>query len=172
MHETSLHADLRARAAVHLVHDTLVRVSNICGKITLAQSNNVRNFSIVNINKVTSPVISFMGLSTDIPWKKTKFFILMLILGLRNSLLSDCQSTVTFKLMSRFTKPPPAKGHEMTLNFHRKRRLYYRPNWIRTPNNGNQIGKYIYKCLPARKITSPSLTIDGYHCSAFALIWF
>lgn len=66
MHETSLHADLRARAAVHLVHDTLVRVSNICGKITLAQSNNVRNFSIVNINKVTSPVISFMGLSTDI----------------------------------------------------------------------------------------------------------
>lgn len=137
MHETSLHADLRARAAVHLVHDTLVRVSNICGKITLAQSNNVRNFSIVNINKVTFPVISFMGLSTDIPWKKTKIFILMLILGLRNSLLSDCQSTVTFKLMSRFTKPPPAKGHEMTLNFHRKRRLYYRPNWIRTPNNGN-----------------------------------
>lgn len=55
MHETSLHADLRARAAVHLVHDTLVRVSNICGKITLAQSNNVRNFSIVNIKQSNLP---------------------------------------------------------------------------------------------------------------------
>lgn len=44
----------------------------------------------------------------------------MLILGLRNTLLSVCQSTVTFKPMSRFTNPPPAKGHEMTLNFHQK----------------------------------------------------
>lgn len=69
MHETSLHADLRARAAVHLVHDTLVRVSNICGKITLAQSNNVRNFSIVNIKQSKFPGYFVYGI---INWQLLK----------------------------------------------------------------------------------------------------